>query len=951
MSSRRVVGAGVAAVGLFLVVLTAIPQHARAAWVNGAGTQFQVGGALMTLTPTSTGSFASPECGFLGGTSLAIVQGLKLQGVDPVLYPVALVVSCLDNNPAQLNFINTVDGKVIRQFSTTAVPSGGWAHLVHRQDKGDLLGCGGNGALHSIDFSQTTTISDGTTSLPMASPPGITSCTGLTWDAETDVIYVGTSVTVGEITTNSVVSFKEGATIPQGTFTVPCVTNGLAISGGVLLVSCRGALTINRLDKATGLSLGAFPTLTASGLIALNPDPGLGGFACDPVTLHKDAFGRDLFTDALWSRRGANGNGVVALEFPAYTCGLPPGSVVFQGAVPYSPLAAGLGAPASGQPGAIPKPGCFDTNGLVIDDDRDGLPDCWETNGVDFAGSAVANDILTLCVPVNTNGDGVTLTTECALLNQKDLFVEIDYMRDHKPDPLALSQAASTTAVKSVRAAFAAAPVTTNPPPPATGTPGIRLHMHVDEQVTFTPLSGPSTSHVDLVAFTPCTPSAESVTDKAQVVDFDTIKRGNFGTAAERGNLQKLNAKRLAFRYVVFAHNLVGTGGGGSNGSGCAEIGGDDAVVTLGSFASTTVGGVSHARGTTDQQAGTFMHEFGHTLGFGHGGVDNVNCKPNYRSVMNYTRQFAGSPIPGRRLDYSRSADPVLADPNKTGLLNKLSLIESDKLGTHPSLGPITPYFTQADTIVFGPNAWSIVLSLNSVTSIDWNRSKAVNTNAVTADINTGATSGCAAVVADVLEGQDDWSNVLYRPSAAINFAGGSEVPPEMTSDNEDAMFGLADADGLGAGDNIDCGGPIDSNGTPLFSCKHRIDIKSSFPEPKTFDQTGNVKIVIFSERSSTNPPRVWDAVAQVITDSRLKFRVGTFVVSVKVNNQGGGTCSSSDVDKDGIKDLTCQFDVPAEGLPLGTDFGIVSGFFRDSGGEERGFIARQLITVVPPRH
>src|SRR5439155_21348500 len=27
--------------------------------------------------------------------------------------------------------------------------------------------------------------------------------------------------------------------------------------------------------------------------------------------------------DALWSRRGANGNGVVALEFPAFTCGLP----------------------------------------------------------------------------------------------------------------------------------------------------------------------------------------------------------------------------------------------------------------------------------------------------------------------------------------------------------------------------------------------------------------------------------------------------------------------------------------------------------------------------------------------------------------------------------------------------------------------------------------------------
>ena len=54
------------------------------------------------------------------------------------------------------------------------------------------------------------------------------------------------------------------------------------------------------------------------------------------------------------------------------------------------------------------------------------------------------------------------------------------------------------------------------------------------------------------------------------------------------------------------------------------------------------------------------MHEIGHTLGLRHGGEDNVNCKPNYRSVMSYSRQFAGSPIPGRRLDFSRSADPVL---------------------------------------------------------------------------------------------------------------------------------------------------------------------------------------------------------------------------------------------------------------------------------------------------
>ena len=90
-----------------------------------------------------------------------------------------------------------------------------------------------------------------------------------------------------------------------------------------------------------------------------------------------------------------NGNEVVALEFPASTCGMPSNSVVLQGTTPYSPLAAGLGAPSGGVPGAVPRAACFDANGQVIDLDGDGLPDCWESisstsaspgSGIDFDG-------------------------------------------------------------------------------------------------------------------------------------------------------------------------------------------------------------------------------------------------------------------------------------------------------------------------------------------------------------------------------------------------------------------------------------------------------------------------------------------------------------------------------------------------------------------------------------
>ena len=48
------------------------------------------------------------------------------------------------------------------------------------------------------------------------------------------------------------------------------------------------------------------------------------------------------------------------------------------------------------------------------------------------------------------------------------------------------------------------------------------------------------------------------------------------------------------------------------------------------------------------------MHEIGHNLGLRHGGNVDVNCKPNYLSVMSYSFQFANL-VGTRPLDYSRS--------------------------------------------------------------------------------------------------------------------------------------------------------------------------------------------------------------------------------------------------------------------------------------------------------
>jgi hypothetical protein len=891
-----------------------------------------IGDALRTIIPA-----AAASCGTQGGTSIAIVQGRRLAGVNSVTHPLLLAITCLDssdvNKRSRVNFIDPSSGAVIKSIQTTiagvvAAPGKGWAHLVHRPDKGDLLGCGDDGTLYSIDFSQFTSTADGTaTQLPRPSSLS-RSCGGLAWDPEEDMIYQGLTVGSGKI---DVARFEDGTTAILTTVNTPstCTPSGLAITGGALVVACDGTSTILRFDKNTGAALSPNGTLSVGAGVL----PDLGDLACDPVTF------ASRFRDALWSRNGVNGNGVVALEFPPFTCGLPSDATT---------LWAGLSAPSGGQPGAVPQPGgCFDTTGIpsptilnpgkVIDTDGDGLPDCWETNGIDFDGNGTVD--LQLCVQVDTNGDGIPDTTECADPMHKDLFVEIDWMQDHKPDPLALSQTQSVASVgvKSVREAFAAAPVPvcdpSNPLCTSTAT-GIRLHIQVDEQVTFTPLVGAPTSHVNQVAFTPCTGPASAALDPAQAVDFDTVKAENFGTAAERASGDNtLNAKRLAFRYALFAHNLVGNPSGGSTSSGCAEVGGDDAVVTLGSFASTTVGGVTHNRGTTDQQAGTFMHELGHTLGLEHGGHDTNNCKPNYLSRMSYSRQFAGSPIPNVRLDYSSAKLPDLNE----GVLNELI-----GLGGDLSLGPEPPFFPSADQTAFGPSAWSVVTATGvactgGTNCINWNRSKqgpnpTFQTNA-SANINQGP-GGCDGS-GSLLEGHDDWGNLLYRFSAALDFAGGvrTEGPQEITQEQEEELFLAADLDANGVADAQDCG---------TFLCTHRIDIKPSFPEPKLIDQSldSTITVAIFSEQSGS---LVWNAPAQVQLDATLKLNG----ISVKVNQNGQGTCSASDVDKDTIKDLKCQF--PTAAFELGTQWGVVTGRFLDPAtGELRDFTARQLIEVVP---
>lgn len=250
------------------------------------------------------------------------------------------------------------------------------------------------------------------------------------------------------------------------------------------------------------------------------------------------------------------------------------------------------------------------------DSDNDFICNNWETpNGLEINYPTGSNYHLPCTLPgVDASYDIDPLgTTICPSTTVKDMYVEIDYMRGHKPD---------LDALKNVTKALRSAPVNK-----------INLHVILDEQL----------NHVSAVHF----PGID------QTPGFIQIKSKEFGTDAERQSSANWSldyaAKAQVFQYFLWGHDvIVGGAPPGSTPSGIAD-GANDGAVTLGSFTATVAG-------FRNMEAGTFMHELGHNLGLGHGGArfDQNICKPNLISVMNYQYQF-GDLAPDFVLDYSRS--------------------------------------------------------------------------------------------------------------------------------------------------------------------------------------------------------------------------------------------------------------------------------------------------------
>ena len=637
---------------------------------------------------------AAAKCSSGIGTSVAIVPGSLIDRDD---IPVLLVTSCaLSGGISNLYFLDfrTDPATLVKTISTTPTPSEGWGALSLRGDKGDLIGCGndsnGTHGIYAIDISPHTATPDGTATLLFNGASGPEICDGLAWNTADDTIYQSPDV-------SSMIYHYSATGASLGSFAAPadCPNSGLAIGGASLFAACDGNLTVYQLDRSTG---SVFTSFASAGTRTEDLE-------CDPISfaaMQKDAmWSKDAYTDQLF-----------AFEIPDGTCGFAGGPPVVPARCP---------------------------NGSTTDTDGDGLLDCWENDGIDFDGDGTIDLKL-----YDINGDGVIQPGEKADPMHKDVYIEIDWMALHQPDPAAVQQVINS---------FANAPVL-NPD----GTTGIRLHIQQDEAAV---------SHNASLAFQPCTAAAVG-----GAPDFDIVKNSHFGTAIERaspGSTKLLNAKRFAVRYTLFVHNLLGMGGT----SGCSELPGNDFVVSLGSWA--MVGG--HNIGNTDQQAGTLMHELGHTLGLRHGGVDHFNCKPNYLSVMSYVRQINNNPIVGRPLDYSPALLPPL---NEAGLLEAAGI--GGPAGQMTAYGPGLPLVDAADG------------------AIDWNRDGDKVDVGVAADINNILGSGCNGS-GNMLVGQNDWLSLLYDFKNTVDFADGIHLSTmatdEITYDEARALSPDTDGDGI----------------------------------------------------------------------------------------------------------------------------------------------------------
>ena len=358
----------------------------------------------------------------------------------------------------------------------------------------------------------------------------------------------------------------------------------------------------------------------------------------------------------------------------------------------------------------------------MLDSDGDGILDMWETagNGIDW------------------NCDGVIdldLFRKGASKDHKDLFVEVDHMLGFMPE---------TKSLIDVEIAFRNIPNSylNNPD----GNNGVNLFVELDAGSV---------------------PIAHAAWGADPWPEFLAAKRKHFGTDTERGLPNAKNiieAKRLVYRYCVFADTY---GTEGSSGMARIAYGGDvsnDFLVSLGSFATFM--------GDRDKkvmfESGTFMHELGHTLSLRHGGGDEINNKPNYYSVMNYLFQMNVQ---------DNSLGVVL--PKDTWKLNysptALQTLDENQPHELPGLNPPPDVYDVVLIPYNRPNNSVALAVLSPGTPVDWD-GNGDSSGYATGPVDLNYFGGTASP-GEILRGYADLTSLKCNFRNSPSFAAGAAAP------------------------------------------------------------------------------------------------------------------------------------------------------------------------------
>ena len=347
-----------------------------------------------------------------------------------------------------------------------------------------------------------------------------------------------------------------------------------------------------------------------------------------------------------------------------------------------------------------------------LDSDGDGLPDVWEINGIDF------NGVYTL--PIHLMG---------ADPNVPDIFVECDWMTDGSK-----SYKPSEKALYKVYEAFK-------------NSPNGKINIHIDAGPDSTDfVTGKKWSEYPGGAGGNLISGTADWTKKDYKAEWEKTQSENFSFW-----------RRKVFRYAIFLNGFYLQNNKVSYGQATEAVGIQSFLIASG------MSEITAKLENIDFDlfiARNFMHELGHTLGLKHGGCDDINNKPNYISIMNYTFTMVGLPCaninyPYAELDYSRWELPSLNE-------NRLDETKGiDPEGKTSGTGISTIWYNRYlhINIIGWPDVSYKYKPEDSVPiarqKIDFNTDGKFDT-AVKADINKDGNYSN-------LFGYNDWDNIVYN--------------------------------------------------------------------------------------------------------------------------------------------------------------------------------------------